>query len=130
MVMNLAGAINPNGLEIAAGILLWTSLLPLVRPPTEGLDERSTRRFLVLATISATLLMTIRHMGPVLLVVALLAAAALARPGRVRALLRRRDARWAGAVLVVAGLFAVVWFFTSVVGDIATAPDRAHDWGP
>ncbi len=130
MVMNLAGSINPNGLEIAAGVLLWTSLLPLVRPPSDGLDERSTHRFVVLAAVSATLLMTIRHMGPVLLVVALLAAAALARPGRVRALLRRRDARRAGVVLVAAGLLAVVWFLTSGVSDIVAVPERTHPWGP
>ena len=33
MAMNLTGAVNPNGLEIAAGVLLFTALLALIRRP-------------------------------------------------------------------------------------------------
>jgi hypothetical protein len=142
MVMNLAGSINPNGLEIAAGTLLWTCLLALLRPSTSDaaesadpavpsrLGESVTHRLVVLGTVAAVLLMTIRHMGPVLLGVALVAAAVLARPGRVRALLGRRDVRWAGGILVASGLLALVWILTSGVTDITAVPSRTHPYGP
>jgi hypothetical protein len=58
LAMNLNGAVNPNGLEISAGVLLFTALL----------DKAPT-----LAGVGAFLLWTVRHLGPVLLVLAVLA---------------------------------------------------------
>src|SRR5262245_45449700 len=70
MAMDLAGSINPNGLEIAAGVLLWCALLALVRPPAPdppGAERPGTGRLVLLAGAAAALLMTVRHLGPLLL---------------------------------------------------------------
>jgi hypothetical protein len=133
MVMNLAGSINPNGLEIAAGALLWCALLALLRPvpgdaAAGGGGRPGARRLVLLAGSAAVLLMTVRHMGPLLLGLVLVAAALLARPGQVRALLRRRDVRWAGAVLVASGVLALVWFVTAGLADVTAVPQRAHPY--
>jgi len=145
MVMNLAGSINPNGLEIAVALLLWTSLLALVRPaapaparvplargvvpPDPVRAGPPTRWLVVLATGAAIRLMTVRHLGPVLLGLVLVTAAVVARRGRVRALLRRRELRAAGAAVALSGLAALAWLVTSGVADVAAVPGRAHGYG-
>jgi hypothetical protein len=83
----------------------------------------------VLAGVAGVLLMTVRHLGPLLLGLVLVAAALLARPGRVRALLRRRDVRWTAAALVASGLLAAVWFLTAGLSDVTPVPGRAHPYG-
>lgn len=125
MVFNLAGAINPNGLEIAAGVSLWAALLALLRGDRVA-DRLSlggdpvARRLIALAAVSGALLLTVRQLGPVLLAISALACAALARPGRLKALLRRADTWWLAAPLLgCAALFALVWTLSS---RIATPP--------
>jgi hypothetical protein len=121
--VDLFGAINPNGLEIAAGVLVFCSLLALLRAP-EGLDERDTRRLLAMAGLGSLLLLTVRQIGPVWLCLDLLACALLARPGRVRALLRRRDTRWLlGGSWVIGLAYAVGWLAYSGISDV-TANNR------
>jgi Predicted membrane protein (DUF2142) len=121
MAVNLFGAVNPNGLEIAAGILVFCSLLALLRAPEDRLDGRSTRRLLLLAALGSVLLLTIRQLGPVWLVLDLLACALLARPGRLRALWRRRDARWLLGIAWASGLaFAVGWVAYSGLNDVTS----------
>ena len=128
MAVNLAGSVNPNGLEISAGVLLFATLLALVR--ADGLDTRVTRRLLLLAGLATALLLTVRQLGPLLLAVDVLAVLLLARPGRVRALWRRRDARVILGVPAVAGLaFFGYWTVASAVADISPAPDRALHLG-
>jgi hypothetical protein len=129
MAMDLAGSINPNGLEIAAGVLLWCALLALLRPPP-GTDPPSPHRLVLLAGVAGALLMTVRHLGPLLLGLVLVCAALLARPGRVRALLRRRDVRWVGGLLAGCAVLALVWFLTAGLSDVTPVPDRAHDYRP
>lgn len=142
MVMNLAGAINPNGLEISAGILLWCALLALVRPvgsavPAEQAGSRvsavqealPTHALVVVAAIAAAVLLTIRHMGSVLLAVVLLTILLLARRGRLRELARRRDLRWAAGIVVGAGLLSLAWILTSGVTNITSIPERAYSYG-
>jgi hypothetical protein len=153
LVMNLAGSINPNGLEISSAILLWCALLALVRPvgaavapPGDGALPRvpvarnsaqtaaspalPTHALVVVTAVTAALLMTIRHMGPVLLILVLATILVLARPGRVRELLRRRDMRWAAGIVFASGLLAVVWILTSGVTKITPFPTRTHAYGP
>jgi Predicted membrane protein (DUF2142) len=135
MAMNLAGSVNPNGWEIAVGVLLWCCLLPLLRPPPRGLEARADlppgaavpapgadRGLVALAGVAAVLLMMIRHLGPVLVALAALAALLMARRGTVGALVRRRDVRWAIGAVVAAGALELVWIVTSGVADISPAP--------
>jgi Predicted membrane protein (DUF2142) len=123
ITLNLAGAINPNGLEIACGVLLWTALLALLRAE-QPLSERLTHRLVVLATVSGALIMVIRYLGPLLLGLTLVAAALVARRDRVRQLLRRRDVRIAGAVLGVALVVAAAWLLSSGSGNIQDVQGR------
>jgi hypothetical protein len=121
LVMDLSASVNPNGLEIAAGVLVFSSLLALVRAPEGRLDDRSVRRLLASACVASVLLMTLRELGPVLLAMDVGACALLARRGRLAALWRRRDARWALGLCWVAGLvFAVGWLRYSGFANIAT----------
>ncbi|WP_345638935.1 DUF2142 domain-containing protein [Rugosimonospora acidiphila] len=121
LVMNLASSINPNGLEIVSGILVFSSLLALVRAPDERLDDRSVRRLLVMACAGSLLLLTLRELGPALLAIDVVACALLARRGRIGALWRRRDLRWALGVCWAVGLvFAAGWLEYSGFANIAT----------
>jgi hypothetical protein len=105
--LNLAGAINPNGLEIAAGILVGTALAALLN----GRDDRAT---LWLAGVGSLLLLTIRSLGPVLLAFLLGTALLLAGRDRIAALARRRDARWILGGSCVAGVaYAGGWLLYS-----------------
>jgi hypothetical protein len=114
LAMNLNGSVNPNGLEISAGVLLFTALLALLR-------EESGRRLVWLAGVACAVLCAVRPLGPLLAAVDVAACLVLARPGRVRALLRRRDARWILGGFAGAGLgFAAVW--TAVSGSGAVYP--------
>jgi hypothetical protein len=115
LAMNLNGAINPNGLEISAGVLLFTALLAALRSPA--------RYLLVLAGIASALLLTIRHLGPVLFGLAVLACLLIAGREPTRTLLRRRDTwLWLGLPCVAGSVFFVIWLLASRVTDIA--PDR------
>ena len=130
LTVNLFGAVNPNGLEIAAGILLFCALLALVRAPEERLDERSTRRLLALAALASLLLLTVRQIGPAWLVLDVLTCALLARPGRVAAVWRSRDARWLlGASWALGLAFAVGWLAYSGLGDVAPNNRDALHYG-
>jgi hypothetical protein len=117
MAMNLNGSINPNGWEIAAGVLLWTALLTLFRARPGELTERFTRQLVVLAGVSGALLLVLRALGPVLLVLILAACLLLARRAAVTVLLRRRDVWWTAGVGALVGVYAVGWMLLSSLSD-------------
>jgi hypothetical protein len=112
MALHLTGLVNPNGLEIAAAVCLWTATLALGRadpelPPSRGL--------LAAAGLSGTVLTLTRPASALWLALIVLAAAAVARPGVLRALLRDRAALvWAG-VGALAAAASTVWL--AVVGN-------------
>jgi hypothetical protein len=68
MAVNLAGALNPNGLEISAAVLLYVALL---------------RKHWLVAGVAAALLLTVRDLGP-FFAVAVLAVALFVTRTRVR----------------------------------------------
>jgi hypothetical protein len=96
MALNLAAAINPNGLEIAAGIAVATALAVLA--------SGSDRAALWVAGAGSFLLLTVRQLGPVLLALVVAAFLVVAGRDRVRALVRRRDVRWIVGGSWVAGV--------------------------
>ena len=119
LVPGLTGAVNPNGLEISAGVLAFSALLALLRAP--GLDGAATRRLLVSLAVAVTLLLTLRQLGPALLGLAVLACVPLARPGRLRALARRRDARLLlGGAALGGAAYGVGWVLYSGLGEAVT----------
>jgi hypothetical protein len=128
MAVNLYGSVNPNGLEIAAGVAAFCGLLALLRAEY---DEGVTRRLLVLTGIGSLLLLTLRQLGPALLAFIVVTCVLLARPGRLGALWRRRDARWIlGGSWAVGLAFAVGWVWYSGLGDIAPVNRDARHLPP
>lgn len=124
--MNLAGAINPNGLEIAAATAFWVALIVLARAP--ALERQAVRRLVLLAAVAGTPLITMRQMGPLLALVAAGACALVARPGRLRELVRMRPVRWGAAVLTAMALLGVLWSVTSGVLDIGFTQHKHVRW--
>jgi hypothetical protein len=122
MAANLNGAVNPNGLEIAAGVLLWATLLALLRTPEKTFDDATVRRLLVLAAVAASLLLTVRALGPLWLAGITVVALGVAHRGRVPALLRRLDARLLLAGVAVVAVFALGWLLFS--GGLEAVPTR------
>jgi hypothetical protein len=130
MVANLIGAINPNGMEISAAILLFVALLALAYQPPDGQGPLpgapvGRRTLLMLAGVSAFLLLTLRHLGPVLLGVDLLAVALLVGRERVAAEFLRRDTRTVLGGWVAAGaLMAIGWLVVagSPAADVPRGP--------
>lgn len=135
-VVDLMGAINPSGFEIASGVAFWASLLPLARVPREVLDATGARRPLVaLAVVSGALLLTIRGLGPLWAFLIVLACAAVARKGAVRELAKRRDMRITAGLLTVVGLAGIAynvkvggydWYPT--IGPAPVPPTRPADY--
>jgi hypothetical protein len=80
-VVNLAGSINPNGLEISAGVLLFAA----------GLSYLRHRTGLLAAGVAGFLLITLRHLGPLLFAIDVLALAVLAGRTVVASELRRGE---------------------------------------
>jgi Predicted membrane protein (DUF2142) len=106
MTLQMTSAVNPNGLEIAAGIALFASAVPLF---LLGRGERPDRWLLCLAAVSGGILATLRAAGPLWLV---FGAAALLLPlrwARIRRVLHDRVVRWPVAVLGLVVLLAVGW---------------------
>ncbi len=141
MVMNLSGSLNPNGVEIAAGVLLFAALSALLRGgipgpalshggvtgPPRGTAPAVHRGLAVCAGVAAFILLTVRPpLGPVLFAVDVAACALLAGRGRVAALWRDRATRLVLAGFALAGV-AVTGIWTAVSGgpDTSAVPDRA-----
>ena len=123
LVINIGASVNPNGVEMSAGVLLFTALLGLVRTDPA---EQPGRWLLVAIGGSGALLITVRGLGPVLCLAALLAVAVVATRERLAALLRSaRTWALAGAPMLVAVLFAAWWTVYSKVTDAAEVPSRA-----
>jgi hypothetical protein len=114
MEMNLAGTINPNGLEISAAVAFWTALLVLVRAETLP-DRRGVRNLVLLACLAGIPLVSMRQMGPLLALTAAVACALAARPGRLRELARLRPVWWGAGFVSLMAALGVVWTFTSGV---------------
>lgn len=114
MLAHLAGAVNPNGLEIAAGISLFSALIPLLLHPEGGPKPA----LLWLAGVSAVTLATLRSLGPVWLGFGLLAVLIGISRSRLRLLWRSRLARrWVVGVGVSLALSAA-WIVGMGTGKV------------
>jgi hypothetical protein len=119
MAMNLNGSLNPNGVEIAAGVLLFTTLSALLRGPV-------TRRLLALTGVAVAIMLTVRQLGPVLLAADVAACLLLAGRARIAALWRDRSARRILGGFTLGGVaFLAGWVAVSGGADTAAVPERA-----
>ncbi len=100
----------PNGLEMAAGVLLWTALLGLGgRDAISSAMLRRERWLLAAVTLSVVLLAGLRTLGPLWAVLILACVMALRGPGNVLAAAGRHRAQVAVAfVLAVATSVSVL----------------------
>jgi hypothetical protein len=117
MVVNLAGSVNPNGMEICAAVLLFTSLL--CREPHKA--------SLVWAGVAAFAVITVRHIGPVLVVVDLVAVALFVGVSRSR-VVHRDVVRWLGGG-VLAGLVVFGAWVLSARSPVGEGPGSGLDLG-
>jgi hypothetical protein len=110
-VLQLAGSINPNSQEIAAGVLAWTSVCAAVLWP----GPRIPRSVLVAGVVSCTLLALTRPLSDLWLAMIGLAALGLfGQRERVLAQLRQREVQVAVGLVAAAGVAGAVW---TVVSD-------------
>jgi hypothetical protein len=114
----LGSVINPSGLEISAGLCTWISALALF----DGPDPRHRRRLLVWTVLSASVFVQLRGLSPLLLAILAVVLTVLVGWRRVLAVLRQRDAQVGLAVVLVCGVFAVVWIFSQHVLVSSTLP--------
>ncbi|MFN8109098.1 MAG: DUF2142 domain-containing protein [Thermoleophilia bacterium] len=108
-VWYLAGAVNPNGFEIAAAMLAWAGLIALVLRVRDGLPV--TWRLCAAAGLGLVALTATRPLSPLFAGIVAVYALASAGPATVRRILRERRAvilLGVGAVAIIAtGLIIV-----------------------
>jgi hypothetical protein len=114
MATYFAGSINPNGLEIAAGVAFFAAMIPLFLGPPERISPALIR----LAGISALWLATLRSVGLVFLFFALVSLALPPGAGNLRAVLRIREARWWIVGVAAAAAASLVWIVAMQAGDL------------
>jgi hypothetical protein len=105
MLAHLGGAINPNGVEIAAGIGLFAGLIAMLRESEDRLNGAAV----ALVGVSASVLVTVRPLGVMWFGIALVATVIGSRRTHLRGLIRARAVRVWSAVVAVAIVAAFAW---------------------
>lgn len=121
MLAHLAGAVNPNGLEIAAGISLFAAGIPML------LDQRqvaSRRPLYWLFGISAIVLALVRPLGPLWLVCALAALGLGLSRARIRELWSTKLVRNLLVAIGVALLLSAAWTLLTGTGNVVPPDDE------
>lgn len=123
MCLFLAGTVNPQALEVSAAFLLWSACAALARGPAPA-----TAGTWVQAAVAWALLVNSRSISVVWAVAIAVVALVMARPGRLRAALRSRVARWcaAGAALATVALGAWLLGHPVLVEGELLHPDLAN----
>ncbi|MFG1839536.1 DUF2142 domain-containing protein [Micromonospora sp. NPDC049175] len=122
MTAHLGGAVNPNGVEIAAGAGLVMALIALLLEPDGAGRSRSAWW---LAGVAGIVMLNVRSAGP--LWFAIIVAVLLVPLGRSRyvALVRNRRTWWLAGVWAVAGLVGVAWTLWRRTQEIVPFPPDA-----
>ncbi len=112
VVVDLTGAVNPAGPEIAAAIAVWTSLIAIF------LARDDSKWTLALFGVAGGTLAVLRELGIGWLLAALVVVAFGAQRERLREV-AARPAVWAWAAVVVAAVvFGAAWILLSTQGGI------------
>ncbi|MCX5212367.1 DUF2142 domain-containing protein [Kitasatospora sp. NBC_00240] len=105
MSLFMIGMVNPSGAEIAAGILVWSAVLPILMSP----DPKLLTRRLARLGIGATVLISIRPLGIIWFLGAVIGGLLLQESGALRAVLRRRAAWLWTLALGATSAAALAW---------------------
>lgn len=112
VAMNLTGAVNPAGPEIAAAVAVWTSLIAIL------LARDDSTWTLVLFGVAAGALAVLRELGIGWLLAAVVIVAFGARRDRLLEELRRPAVRLWAAAVAVAAAFGAGWILLSTQGGL------------
>lgn len=112
---HLAGSVNPNGIEIAAGVALIAALIPTMLEPEQPLR----RAAMVQIGIAGSVLMTVRALGPLWCAAIIGIMLVPVTRERLRALLRFRPTWWAAAALFVTGAAGALWTVVMKASEMA-----------
>jgi hypothetical protein len=106
MVVYLSGVINPSGLETAAAIGMWVSGLVLIGEDT--LDRRVLLRFVIAAMVVAGC----RQLGPLMVVLIVIALVTVGGSATARRLLASRDVRIGAILVAIVAVLMAGWILT------------------
>jgi hypothetical protein len=123
---SMSGVINPNSLEMAAGVSLCAAAIPLL------LDEDSpdTGRWLRRAAIAAIGIGQFRSLGPILIAGVLGVLMIPPVRGRLRYLWQQRSVRWWSAGLLVSCVLGIAWTIAFKTYQVAKLGyGHYHAWG-
>jgi hypothetical protein len=121
MVAHLGGAINPNGVEIAAGLALFAPLIAVVHEQREGVNHAAV----AMAGVSASVLVTPRATGVIWLAVILAAILIPSSRTRLTVLARSRTVRSWSVVVGVSVAASVAW---TVIAQTATPTEADYGY--
>jgi hypothetical protein len=114
---HLGGAVNPNGVEIAAGAAFFAAGIPLLY----DLAADRSRTLLWHVGLAGVALVSLRTAGPLWLAVSVVALLVSVPRWRLQQLLRWRALRWLLLVVGLAGVATVAWtliFRTNFAGGL------------
>lgn len=116
MVIFLASVVNPNSIEILAGVAFWSAGAALVHPARAA---SATSKLVRMAGVAGTVMLLMRPTSPVWLLLSILILAGIAGARQAAALVRRRDVQVCAAVFLTFAFANVAW--TLLAGAIADA---------
>jgi hypothetical protein len=125
VVLYSMSLVAPNGLEMMAGLALWTALGAIAKS-----DANVAAEYVMTALVAASLLLTLRSLGP-LWAVLIVVSALIAWPSlvsRLWAMSRTKAGVAALLTLAVVGAGSLAWILgqdSMVVGRAAALPDVA-----
>ncbi|WP_035800832.1 DUF2142 domain-containing protein [Kitasatospora mediocidica] len=108
MLLFLGGAVNPNGVESAAGLLAWTAILSALMEHRPEL----LRRRVIRATVAMVIVLEIRPLGPIWIAGAVLTGLMVVDRLALRSILRDVGVRISAGIGVVATGLALLWSHT------------------
>lgn len=118
----LGGVVNPNGLEIALAVLVWTSgLLLFSREQPEP-----ARGLTAVLTTALALFILMRGLSPVWAVMIALTVVILTPAGTIRTVLWNRTGAIMTGVTAVVGIAAVAWIFAAHALNLLQLPAFEH----
>lgn len=119
MMAHLGGAINPNGVEITAGLALTVGLIALLHERPRGELNRAA---VALVGTSAAVLAVLRSLGLMWVAVIVVALVVGTSREHLRRLVRERYVwRWSG-VVALGAVEAVVWLLVAKPLDVPQRP--------